>query len=30
MSSASQGADGALKELAALYDDANLRSMIVV
>ena len=30
MSSASQGADGALKELAALYDDAKLRSMIEV
>ena len=28
MSSASQQADGALKELVALYDDGNLRSMI--
>ena len=30
MLSASQGADGPLKELAALYDDAKLRSMIEV
>jgi hypothetical protein len=29
-SAASQGVDGPLKELAALYDDAELRSMIEV